>query len=77
MLRIVKTKNELEEIVIKHLRVREASSGIASVTVAPVSGATGAWKVLTFNEGESSRGGCLLGLHGIMPILQAKFEMGL
>ena len=38
--------------------------------------ANGGWTVKAFQEGSSTRGGCLLGLHGILPVLQEKFELG-
>jgi hypothetical protein len=74
--RVIKSKDELEEIVVRHLRARPASAGIASVVVTAMSGANGGWTVKAFQEGSSSRGGCLLGLHGILPVLQAQFELG-
>jgi hypothetical protein len=77
MSRILKTKVELENLVVTTLRSREQSSGVASVTIVPMSGPAGAWKVQTFEEGSSSRGGCLLGLHVLIPVLQARFELGL
>lgn len=77
MLKIVKTKIELESLVITTLRLREQSSGVASVTIVPMPGPAGAWKVQTFEEGSSSRCGCLLGLYGLIPVLQTRFELGL
>ena len=77
MPKIVKTKIELESLVVTTLRARERTCGVASVTIIPMGGPTGAWKVQTFEEGSSSRGGCLLGLHGLIPVLQTRFELGL
>lgn len=76
MPKIVKTKVELENLVITTLRSSEPCSGVASVTVVPMAGPAGAWKVLNFEEGSSSRGGCLVGLHGLIPVLQTRFELG-
>jgi hypothetical protein len=75
MPRVIKSKNELEEIVVRHLRARAPSAGVASVVVTPMPAATGGWTVKAFQEGSSSRGACLLGLHGILPVLQAQFEL--
>jgi hypothetical protein len=77
MPKIVKTKIELESLVVTTLRARERTCGVASVTIVPMAGSAGAWKVQTFEEGSSSRGGCLLGLHGLIPALQTRFELGL
>jgi len=77
MPKIVKTKIELESLVVTTLRARERTCGVASVTIVPMGGPAGAWKVQTFEEGSSSRGGCLLGLHGLIPVLQTRFELGL
>jgi hypothetical protein len=76
MSRVVKTKDELEQIVINHLRTRNASAGVASVVVAPLPGTSGEWMVKAFQEGSSSRAACLVGLHGILPVLQATFALG-
>jgi len=77
MPKIVKTKIELENLVVTTLRAREQSSGVTSVTIAPMPGPAGAWRVQTFEEGSSSRCACLLGLHGLIPALQTRFELGL
>lgn len=75
--RVTKTRAELEDIIVRHLRARPASAGIAGVVVTAMSGANGGWTVKAFQEGSSTRGGCLLGLHGILPVLQAQFELGM
>ena len=67
-----KTKNELEEIVVRHPRARSSSGG----AVVLMSGATGAWMVKAFQERSSSRGTCLISPHEILPLLQEKFERG-
>ena len=77
MPKIVKTKIELESLVVTTLRARERTCGVASVTIVPMGGPAGAWKVQTFEEGSSSRGGCLLDLNGLIPMLQTRFELGL
>jgi len=76
MSRVIKSKDELEDIVVRHLRARPASAGIAGVVVTAMTCADGGWTVKAFQEGSSTRGGCLLGLQGILPVLQAKFELG-
>ena len=75
MSRVLKTREELEEIVLRHLQTQPETAGIVSVSVRPHSEGHGAWTVKAFQEGTSSRGGCLLGLHGILPVLQEQFAL--
>jgi hypothetical protein len=70
-------QDQVGKLVVTTLRARERTCGVASVTIVPMGGPAGAWKVQTFEEGSSSRGGCLLGLRGLIPVLQTRFELGL
>lgn len=76
ILRLTRSKEELEAIVLQHLRARPETAGVESVTVRPASGAKGGWTVKAFQEGTSSRGGCLQALHRILPGLQKQFVLG-
>jgi hypothetical protein len=75
MPRVLKTWEELEDIVLRHLQTRPDTAGIVSVSVRPDSEGHGGWTVKAFQEGTCSRGGCLQALHGILPVLQKQFAL--